>query len=235
MLQVENLSIFYGKIQALHNFTLHVEPGEVVALIGANGAGKSTMINSISGLISPAGGEIYFGGERIDGTPPERIVRKGLIQVAEGRELFPTLTVMENLSMGAYTLNEKRKVEETREKVFHLFPILQERRKNLAQTLSGGEQQMLAIGRALMSNPRMIMLDEPSFGLAPILVDRIFEVITRLNKETGLPILLVEQNVFLSLRVSSRGYVIERGNKVLEGESETLLHNPEVEKAYMGV
>jgi branched-chain amino acid transport system ATP-binding protein len=235
MLQVENLSIFYGKIQALHNFTLHVEPGEVVALIGANGAGKSTMINSISGLISPAGGEIYFGGERIDGTPPERIVRKGLIQVAEGRELFPTLTVMENLSMGAYTLNEKGKIEEARERVFHLFPILQERRKNLAQTLSGGEQQMLAIGRALMSSPRMIMLDEPSFGLAPILVDRIFEVITRLNKETGLPILLVEQNVFLSLRVSSRGYVIERGNKVLEGESDTLLHNPEVEKAYLGV
>ncbi|HYB21243.1 MAG TPA: ABC transporter ATP-binding protein [Thermodesulfobacteriota bacterium] len=235
MLRVENLSIFYGRIRALHNFTLHVEPREVVALIGANGAGKSTIINAISGLISPAEGEIHFGGERIDGAPPEMIVGRGLIQVAEGRELFPTLTVMENLSMGAYTVREKRKIEESQEKVFHLFPILQERRKNLAQTLSGGEQQMLAVGRALMSNPRMIMLDEPSFGLAPILVDRIFEVITRLNKETGLPILLVEQNVFLSLRVSSRGYVIERGKKILEGESEALLHNPGVEKAYLGV
>jgi branched-chain amino acid transport system ATP-binding protein len=235
MLRVENLSVLYGRIQALHNFTLEVKPGEVVALIGANGAGKSTMINTVSGLISPAEGKILFGGERIDRIPPERIVRKGLIQVAEGRELFPTLTVLENLSMGAYTLREKEKIEANRANVFHLFPILEERGKNLAQTLSGGEQQMLAIGRALMSNPRMIMLDEPSFGLAPILVDRIFEVITRLNKETGLPILLVEQNVFLSLRVSSRGYVIEGGKKVLEGESEALLHNPDVEKAYLGV
>ena len=235
MLKVENLSVSYGRIQALHNFTLEVKAGEVVALIGANGAGKSTMINAISGLIPPAEGKILFQGERIDGTPAEKIVRKGLIQVAEGRELFPTLTVLENLSMGAYTLSEKEKIEANRANVFHLFPILEERGKNLAQTLSGGEQQMLAIGRALMSNPRMIMLDEPSFGLAPILVDRIFEVITRLNKERGLPILLVEQNVFLSLRVSSRGYVIERGKKVLEGESEALLHNPEVEKAYLGV
>ena len=235
MLKVENLSVSYGRIQALHNFTLEVKAGEVVALIGANGAGKSTMINAISGLIPPAEGKILFQGERIDGTPAEKIVRKGLIQVAEGRELFPTLTVLENLSMGAYTLSEKEKIEANRANVFRLFPILEERGKNLAQTLSGGEQQMLAIGRALMSNPRMIMLDEPSFGLAPILVDRIFEVITRLNKERGLPILLVEQNVFLSLRVSSRGYVIERGKKVLEGESEALLHNPEVEKAYLGV
>jgi branched-chain amino acid transport system ATP-binding protein len=235
MLKVENLSVSYGRIQALHNFTLEVKAGEVVALIGANGAGKSTMINTISGLVPPAEGKILFGGERIDRIPPERIVRKGLIQVAEGRELFPTLTVLENLSMGAYTLSEKEKIEANRANVFHLFPILEERGKNLAQTLSGGEQQMLAIGRALMSSPRMIMLDEPSFGLAPILVDRIFEVITRLNKENGLPILLVEQNVFLSLRVSSRGYVIERGKKALEGESEALLHNPDVEKAYLGV
>ena len=235
MLRVEDLSVFYGKIQALYSFTLHVEKGEVVALIGANGAGKSTMMNTISGLIPPREGKILFAGERIGGIPPERVVEKGLIQVAEGRELFSALTVFENLMMGAYTLRDPKKIEENLKSVFDLFPVLAERKRNLAQTLSGGEQQMLAIGRALMSNPRMIMLDEPSLGLAPILVARIFEVITRLNQETGIPILLVEQNVFLSLKVSSRGYVIERGKKVFEGKSTDLLINPDVEKAYMGV
>jgi branched-chain amino acid transport system ATP-binding protein len=235
MLKVEDLSVFYGKIQALYSFTLHVGKGEVVALIGANGAGKSTMINTISGLIPSQEGKILFAGERIDGIPPERVVAKGLIQVAEGRELFSALTVFENLMMGAYTLRDAKKIEENLRSVFELFPVLAERKRNLAQTLSGGEQQMLAIGRALMSNPGMIMLDEPSFGLAPILVARIFEVITRLNQETGIPILLVEQNVFLSLKVSSRGYVIERGKRVFEGKSADLLINPDVEKAYMGV
>jgi branched-chain amino acid transport system ATP-binding protein len=235
MLRVENLSVSYGKIQALYRFTLHVEPGEVVALIGANGAGKSTMINTISGLISPKEGEIFFDNSRIDRIPPEKIVKRGLIQVAEGRELFQALTVLENLMMGAYTLAEKNRIKDNLNTVFTLFPILKERKQSLAQTLSGGEQQMLAIARALMSSPKMIMLDEPSFGLAPILVERIFGVITRLNQETGIPILLVEQNVFLSLKISSRGYVIERGRKVLEGKSEELSINPEVEKAYMGV
>jgi branched-chain amino acid transport system ATP-binding protein len=235
MLSVEDLSVFYGKMQALYSFTLHVEKGEVVALIGANGAGKSTMINTISGLIPPAEGKILFAAERVDGIPPERVVEKGLIQVAEGRELFSALTVFENLMMGAYTLRDKKKIEQNLKSVFDLFPVLAERKRNLAQTLSGGEQQMLAIGRALMSNPRMIMLDEPSLGLAPILVARIFEVIARLNQETGIPILLVEQNVLLSLKVSSRGYVIERGKKVFEGKSWDLLNNPDVEKAYMGV
>jgi branched-chain amino acid transport system ATP-binding protein len=235
MLSVEDLSVFYGKMQALHSFTLHVEKGEVVALIGANGAGKSTMINTISGLIPHAEGKILFAAERVDGIPPERVVEKGLIQVAEGRELFSALTVFENLMMGAYTLRDKKKIEQNLKSVFDLFPVLAERKRNLAQTLSGGEQQMLAIGRALMSNPRMIMLDEPSLGLAPILVARIFEVIARLNQETGIPILLVEQNVLLSLKVSSRGYVIERGKKVFEGKSWDLLNNPDVEKAYMGV
>ena len=235
MLRVENLSVSYGRIQALHRFTLHVGPGEVVALIGANGAGKSTMINTISGLISPKEGEIFFDNSRIDRIPPEKIVKRGLIQVAEGRELFQALTVLENLMMGAYTLGEKKRIEDNLNTVFNLFPILKERKQNLAQTLSGGEQQMLAIARALMSSPKMIMLDEPSFGLGPILVERIFGVITRLNQETGIPILLVEQNVFLSLKISSRGYVIERGRKVLEGKSEDLSNNPEVEKAYMGV
>ena len=235
MLRVENLSVSYGKIQALHRFTLHVEPGEVVALIGANGAGKSTMINTISGLISPKEGEIFFDNSRIDRIPPEKIVKRGLIQVAEGRELFQALTVLENLMMGAYTLADKKRIEDNLNTVFTLFPILKERKQSFAQTLSGGEQQMLAIARALMSSPKMIMLDEPSFGLAPILVERIFGVITRLNQETGIPILLVEQNVFLSLKISSRGYVIEGGRKVLEGKSEDLSINPEVEKAYMGV
>ncbi len=235
MLHVDNLSVFYGNIQALHSFNLRVGPGEVVALIGGNGAGKSTMINTISGLVSPREGEIVFDDSRIDRVPPEKIVERGLIQVAEGRELFQALTVLENLMMGAYTLREKKKIDENLKNVFDLFPILKERKQSLAQTLSGGEQQMLAIGRALMSSPKMIMLDEPSFGLAPILVERIFDVITRLNQETGIPILLVEQNVFLSLKISSRGYVIERGKKVLEGKSEDLFNNPEVEKAYMGV
>jgi branched-chain amino acid transport system ATP-binding protein len=235
MLRVEELSVFYGKIQALYSFSLQVEKGEVVALIGANGAGKSTMINTISGLISPAEGRILFAGERVDGIPPERVVEKGLIQVAEGRELFTALTVLENLRMGAYTLRDPRKIEGNLKRVYDLFPVLAERKRHLAQTLSGGEQQMLAIGRALMANPRMIMLDEPSLGLAPILVARIFQVIARLNQETGIPILLVEQNVLLSLKVSCRGYVIERGKKVFEGKSRDLLNNPEVEKAYLGV
>ncbi len=235
MLRVDNLSVFYGRIEALHAFNLRVGPGEVVALIGANGAGKSTMINAVSGLISPRQGEIFFEGSRIDRIPPEQIVARGLIQVAEGRELFQALTVQENLMMGAYTVRDKKRIDESLKTVFDLFPILKERKQSLAQTLSGGEQQMLAIGRALMSCPKMIMLDEPSFGLAPILVERIFGVITRLNQETGIPILLVEQNVFLSLKISSRGYVIERGKKVLEGKSEDLVNNPEVEKAYMGV
>jgi branched-chain amino acid transport system ATP-binding protein len=235
MLKVEHLSVFYGKIQALYDFSLHVDKGEVVALIGANGAGKSTMINTLSGLIPVRGGKITFQGEQIDGVPPERIVRKGLIQVAEGRELFPSLTVLENLMMGAYTVNDREKINGNMENVFRLFPVLSDRKRSLAQTLSGGEQQMLAIGRALMANPGMIMLDEPSLGLAPILVTRIFEVIIRLNREAGIPILLVEQNVVLSLKISSRAYVIERGKKVLEGKSADLLNNPDVEKAYMGV
>jgi branched-chain amino acid transport system ATP-binding protein len=235
MLTVEGLAVFYGRIQALHDFDLHVKKGEVVALVGANGAGKSTMINTISGLIPVRNGKITFQGERINGVPPERIVRRGLIQVAEGRELFPSLTVIENLRMGAFTVTDRERIKGNLENVFRLFPVLKDRQRNLAQTLSGGEQQMLAIGRALMGNPQMIMLDEPSFGLAPILVARIFEVITRLNRETGIPILLVEQNVVLSLNMSSRAYVIERGKKVLEGKSADLLNNPDVEKAYMGV
>jgi branched-chain amino acid transport system ATP-binding protein len=235
LLNCENLSVAYGKIEALHGLTLSVDSGEIVALIGANGAGKSTIINTISGLIIPKTGEILFRGDRISSMPPEAIVRKGLIQVAEGRQLFPTLTVWENLIMGAYTVRDKTKFDEYLRVVFELFPILEKKKNDMAQTMSGGEQQMLAIARALMAVPKMVMLDEPSLGLAPFLVVRIFQVIRNLNRDLGLPILLVEQNVYLSLKISSRGYVLERGKIVLEDRSEELMSNPDVEAAYMGV
>ena len=235
MLKCDSFSVAYGKIETLHELSLHVDNGEIVALIGANGAGKSTLINTISGLMIPKSGQIHFNGERIDGAPPDAVVRKGLIQVAEGRQLFPNLTVWENLTMGAYTLKDKTKFNDYLQIVKELFPVLERKKNNPAQTMSGGEQQMLAIARALMAAPKMVMLDEPSLGLAPLLVTRIFKVIKNLNKDLGLPILLVEQNVFLSLKISSRGYVLERGRITLEDKSELLLKNPEVERAYMGV
>ena len=235
MLNIENVSVFYGKIQALFDVNLRVEAGELVALIGANGAGKSTLINAISGLIAPRKGRIAFQGEKIDSLSPDKIVEKGITQVAEGRELFPALSVHENLMMGAYTCRDRKEIEVRLLKVFDLFPILKRKERDYAQTLSGGEQQMLAIGRGLMSSPKLMMLDEPSFGLAPMLVVRMFEVVTRLNRELGLPVLLVEQNVSLALKNSMRGYVMENGRITMEDESVVLLKNPEVEKAYMGV
>lgn len=235
MLNIENVSVFYGKIQALFDVNLRVEAGELVALIGANGAGKSTLINAISGLIAPRKGRIAFQGEKIDSLSPDKIVEKGITQVAEGRELFPALSVHENLMMGAYTCRDRKEIEVRLLKVFDLFPVLKKKARDYAQTLSGGEQQMLAIGRGLMSSPKLMMLDEPSFGLAPMLVVRMFEVVTRLNRELGLPVLLVEQNVSLALKNSMRGYVMENGRITMEDESVVLLKNPEVEKAYMGV
>ena len=235
MLNIENVSVFYGKIQALFDVSLRVEAGELVALIGANGAGKSTLINAISGLIAPRKGRIAFQGEKIDSLSPDKIVEKGITQVAEGRELFPALSVHENLMMGAYTCRDRKEIEVRLLKVFDLFPVLKKKARDYAQTLSGGEQQMLAIGRGLMSSPKLMMLDEPSFGLAPMLVVRMFEVVTRLNRELGLPVLLVEQNVSLALKNSMRGYVMENGRITMEDESVVLLKNPEVEKAYMGV
>jgi len=235
MLNIENVSVFYGKIQALFDVSLRVEAGELVALIGANGAGKSTLINAISGLIAPRKGRIAFQGEKIDSLSPDKIVEKGITQVAEGRELFPALSVHENLMMGAYTCRDRKEIEVRLLKVFELFPILKRKERDYAQTLSGGEQQMLAIGRGLMSSPKLMMLDEPSFGLAPMLVVRMFEVVTQLNRGLGLPVLLVEQNVSLALKNSMRGYVMENGCITMEDESVVLLKNPEVEKAYMGV
>jgi branched-chain amino acid transport system ATP-binding protein len=235
MLSIENVSVYYGKIQVLFDVNLRVTEGELVALIGANGAGKSTLINAVSGLVVPRKGRITFRGEKINGMSADKIVQRGITQVAEGRELFPALSVRENLMMGAYTCRNRKEIDARLASAFDLFPVLKKKVGDSAQTLSGGEQQMLAIGRGLMSRPKLMMLDEPSFGLAPMLVVRMFDVVIRLNRELGLPVLLVEQNVALALKNSTRGYVIENGRLTMEDESAELLTNPAVEKAYMGI
>jgi branched-chain amino acid transport system ATP-binding protein len=234
MLEIRDLTVHYGRVPALSDVALSVQGGEIVALLGANGAGKSTLVNTVSGLIVPTSGVISFDSERIDGRPPEAVARRGLIQVPEGRQLFPLLTIEENLRMGAFLVRYGKRIAQSLEEVYALFPILKERRRLAAQTLSGGQQQMLAIGRALMSQPRMLMLDEPSLGLAPLLVEQIFAVIGTLHQR-GLSILLIEQNATLSLTVSHRAYVLERGRITLEGPSQELLTNPRVEKAYLGI
>lgn len=234
MLNVLNLTIHYGEIKALEKVSISVKKGEIVALLGANGAGKSTLLGALSGLVAHKEGQIDFNGENIGNKPTEQIVKKGLIQVPEGRELFQQLTVKENLMMGAYLVKNKNIIKNSLDMTNELFPILEKKGRDIAGTLSGGEQQMLSIGRALMSNPKLIMLDEPSLGIAPILVQRIFNVIKKLS-ESGLTILLVEQNVFLALKISNRGYVLERGKIVLEDLSKNLLKNPEVEKSYLGI
>jgi branched-chain amino acid transport system ATP-binding protein len=234
MLEISDLTVHYNRIPALSGVSLRVQTGEIVALLGANGAGKSTLVNAASGLVAPAGGRIAFDGVEIGGRPAETIARRGLIQVPEGRQLFPLLTVEENLRMGAYLVRNPQQIAESLEEAWGLFPVLKDRRRLAAQTLSGGQQQMLAIGRALMSRPRMMMLDEPSLGLAPLLVEQIFGVIQTLHQR-GLPILLIEQNAALSLTVSHRAYVLERGRITLSGPSRELLTNPRVEKAYLGI
>ena len=234
MLEIRDLTVHYGRVPALSDVALSVQGGEIVALLGANGAGKSTLVNTVSGLIVPTSGAISFDSEQINGRPPEAVARRGLIQVPEGRQLFPLLTIEENLRMGAFLVRDGKRIAQSLEEVYALFPILKERRRLAAQTLSGGQQQMLAIGRALMSQPRMLMLDEPSLGLAPLLVEQIFAVIGTLHQR-GLSILLIEQNATLSLTVSHRAYVLERGRITLEGPSKELLTNPRVEKAYLGI
>jgi branched-chain amino acid transport system ATP-binding protein len=234
MLDVRGVSVHYGRVQALAEVSIAVDRGEIVALVGANGAGKSTLVNVICGVIKPSAGEIHFAGRRIDRRGSVEVVRAGIVQVAEGRQLFPGLTVEENLRMGAYTVKDARRIRAGLEQVFESFPILRQRRAMLAQTLSGGEQQMLAVGRALMSEPSMVIFDEPSLGLAPLVVERILDFIRSLNVQ-GMPILLIEQNVALSLEISHRAYVLERGRVRLEGRSEDLLHNPHVETAYLGI
>ena len=234
LLTVEDLHTYYGYVHALKGINLEVNEGEIVCLIGANGAGKSTTLRTISGLVRPREGRILLGGEPIQTAPAHQIVERGISQAPEGRQVFSTLTVTENLNMGAYTLGgDKEAIEENRQRVFSLFPRLEERKNQLGGTLSGGEQQMLTIGRALMARPKLLMLDEPSLGLAPLLVKTIFETV-RTIKERGVTILLVEQNARAALKVADRGYVLETGSVVLAGLAQELLQDERVRKAYLG-
>jgi len=233
LLELNNVHTYYGNIHALKGISLSVDKGEVVTLIGANGAGKTTTLNTICGLLKPRQGGIYLEGEPLHELPPHQIVMKGLSQAPEGRRVFGRLTTMENLEMGAYARTDKAGIAEDLERVFILFPALKERRKQVAGTLSGGEQQMLCIGRALMSRPKIFLLDEPSMGLAPILVEAIFETIQNINHQ-GTTILLVEQNAAMALSIGHRGYVLETGRIVLEGTTTELRENPEVKAAYLG-
>ncbi|MBI5968632.1 MAG: ABC transporter ATP-binding protein [Deltaproteobacteria bacterium] len=234
MLRVHKLHVHYGDIHVLKEVSFGMEEGEIISMIGANGAGKTTTINVLSGLLRATSGEVYFLGERTDHLPPHRIVERGLVQVPEGRQLFPSLTVLENLEMGSYLLTARQQAAQNLEKVFQLFPILRDRKQQLAGCLSGGEQQMLAISRGLMARPKLLMLDEPSLGLAPLIVRNIFQTIREINS-SGTPILLVEQNVFYALSFSHRGYVMESGEIMMEGQGEELLKNEHVKTAYLGV
>ena len=234
MLELKNLEVSYGSISALQGISLKVEQGSIVTLVGANGAGKTTTLRTISGIVKAKSGTIVFDGEEITNQPAHRIVARGLAQSPEGRMVFANLTVMENLRMGAYLRNDKAGVAKDMDYVFSIFPRLKEREWQAAGTLSGGEQQMLAIGRALMSKPKCLMLDEPSLGIAPLLVKTIFEKIVEINRELGLTILLVEQNANLALEVSHYGYVLETGRIILEDKSAALRENAEVRAAYLG-
>ena len=233
LLEVSDVHTFYGNIEALKGVSLTVEEGEVVTLIGSNGAGKSTTLRSISGLTPPREGSIKFEDAEIGEVPPQEIVQRGISLSPEGRHVFPRMTVRENLDLGAYLRKDRDGIENDRERVYTLFPRLKERERQKGGTLSGGEQQMLAIGRALMANPRLLLLDEPSMGIAPILVERIYETIAEINRQ-GTTILLVEQNANFALEVSKRGYVLETGNVALEDASSALRTNPDVQKAYLG-
>jgi branched-chain amino acid transport system ATP-binding protein len=233
LLKVDDIHTFYGNIEALKGISLEVEEGEVVTLIGSNGAGKSTTLRSISGLTPPRTGTIRFDGTEISGTAPQDIVQLGISQSPEGRHCFQRMSVRENLELGAYLRRNQAEIDEDLETVFSLFPRLQERDKQKAGTMSGGEQQMLAIGRAMMARPKLLLLDEPSMGLAPILVERIYETVAEINKK-GTTILLVEQNANFALEYSSRGYVLETGMIALADKSAALRENPDVQKAYLG-
>ena len=233
VLEVDNLHVFYGNIHALRGLSLEVGTDEIVTLIGANGAGKTTTLNAICSILAPAEGEVRFEGEVLTYVAPHDVVGRGIVQIPEGRRIFGRLTVGENLRMGAFLRRDKQEVRESEEHVLTMFPVLRERIGQVAGTLSGGEQQMLAMARGLMSKPRVLLLDEPSMGLAPMLVETIFEAVLAIRKE-GVPVLLVEQNAFMALQIADRGYVMETGEIVLEGTGQELLENDEVQRAYLG-
>lgn len=233
LLEVNNLNVYYGAIHALQGISFHVEKGEIVTLIGANGAGKSTTLNAISGIVRAREGAIQFKGEPITKTPAHDIVKMGIVHVPEGRQIFAPLTVKENLDMGAFTRSDPQGIKKSLERVYKSFPRLKERLNQYGGTLSGGEQQMLAMGRALMSEPELLLLDEPSMGLAPLLVDEIFAIIEEINAQ-GTSILLVEQNAQMALSIADRAYVLETGRLVLEGSAQELAANPRVQEAYLG-
>lgn len=233
MLEVKNLKVNYGMIQAIKGVSFHVEQGEVIALIGANGAGKTTILHTITGLLAPTEGSVLFEGTDITKIPAHKIVSMGMAHVPEGRRVFANLTVLQNLKMGAFTRKDKAEIQETLSMIYQRFPRLQERQNQLAGTLSGGEQQMLAMGRALMSRPNIILMDEPSMGLSPIYVKEIFQIIQDVSK-TGTTVLLVEQNAKKALAIADRAYVLETGNIVLEGDAKELLKNDDIKKAYLG-
>ncbi|CCO22094.1 ABC transporter ATP-binding protein [Maridesulfovibrio hydrothermalis] len=235
MLKLNNVNTFYGNIQALRNINIEVEQGEIITLIGANGAGKTTTLMTISGVVPPRSGEVLYNGKPIQKLNPDKIVKMGISQVPEGRLIFPDLTITENLDMGAFLRDDKDGVKEDMDHVFELFPILWERRKQAGGNLSGGEQQMLAISRALMARPKLLLLDEPSLGLAPLIIRQIFEIIKKINKESGTTVFLVEQNANLALKTAHRGYVMENGEIILSDSSENLLANEEIKKAYLGL
>jgi branched-chain amino acid transport system ATP-binding protein len=235
MLEIKNLKTFYGNIQALKDVSLEISEGEIITLIGANGAGKSTTLMSICGIVPPRSGEILFMGQPIQEIAPNNIVSLGISQVPEGRRIFPFLTVAENLDMGAFLRNDKDEIKRDIQYIYELFPILAERRNQAGGTLSGGEQQMLAISRALMAKPRLLLMDEPSLGLAPIIVKQIFDIIRKINAESKTTIFLVEQNANMALKVAHRGYVMETGRVTFSDSAENLMANDEVRKAYLGM
>ena len=234
ILNVSDLNVYYGGIHAIKNISFNIKKGEIVSLIGANGAGKTSTLHAISGLVPIKAGEISLNGENITNIEAHKLIKKGMAHVPEGRRIFTQLTVVENLEMGAYTRNDRDEIKADMEKMFKLFPRLAERKKQLAGTMSGGEQQMLAMARALMSKPKLLLLDEPSMGLAPLLVQEIFKIVERINKEEGVTILLVEQNANMALSIADRGYVLETGKIILEVTGRGLLVNPEIKKAYLG-
>jgi branched-chain amino acid transport system ATP-binding protein len=233
ILRIENLAVSYGHIEAVKDITLSLNEGEITALVGANGAGKSTSLLAISGLLKPTRGKVILDGQDVTKLSPHKLVEKGLVQVAEGRAILTTLTIAENLALGSYTRKDKEGIARDLEWVYSLFPVLEQRKDGLAGNLSGGEQQMLAIGRALMAKPRVLLLDEPSMGLAPLLIQEIFRIVKEINK-TGLTVLLVEQNVRQALRIAHKGYVLETGEVVLSDTGPNLLSNPKVLEAYLG-